>query len=141
MKRSLQEVVELVVFGLIALLLGTGLLWFVGAVFGLLGTVLGWLAGLLWALLRFVVPVALVAGAVVLLIRAARGRSGASTTPTGTRVATTSAAPTVDAAPVAPAATAAPTPAPSEDEVPAAEAPDDRGGVDVSDVDPDRRPD
>lgn len=75
MKRTLQEIVELVVFGLIALLLGTGLLWLLGALFGVVGTVLAWLAGLLWAILRFVVPVALVAGGVVLLVRLAQGRS------------------------------------------------------------------
>jgi hypothetical protein len=74
MKRSLQEIVELVVFGLIALLLGTGVLWLLGAVFGLVGTVLGWLAALLWGLLSFLVPVALVAGAVVLIVRWSQGR-------------------------------------------------------------------
>ena len=152
MKRSLQEVVELVVFGLIALLLGTGLLWLVGAVFGLVGTVLGWLAGLLWALLRFVVPVALIAGAVVLLIRAVRGRGDAASAPTGTRVASPTSAPTVNAAPLAPAAMdPAPVPEPTEDAVPAPDAPahdapaedapDSHGEVDAGDADPDRRQD
>jgi hypothetical protein len=74
MKRSLQEIVELVVFGLIALLIGTGVLWLLGAVFGLVGTVLGWLAALLWGILSFLVPVALVAGAVVLIVRWSQGR-------------------------------------------------------------------
>jgi hypothetical protein len=74
MKRSLQEIVELVVFGLIALLIGTGVLWLLGAVFGLVGTVFGWLAALLWGLLSFLVPVALVAGAVVLIVRWSQGR-------------------------------------------------------------------
>ena len=146
MKRSLQEVVELVVFGLIALLLGTGLLWLVGAVFGLVGTVLGWLAGLLWALLRFVVPVALIAGAVVLLIRAARGRGDAASAPTGARVATPTDAPTVDAAPSAPAAHEAPIAAPNDDEAPEMDAPemhspDERAETDAGDADPDRRTD
>ncbi len=141
MKRSLQEVVELVVFGLIALLLGTGLLWLVGAVFGLVGTVLGWLAGLLWALLRFVVPVALIAGAVVLLVRAARGRGEAETTATGTRVATPTDAPTVDAAPSAPGAHEAPIAAPFDDDVTEMDVPDDRAEADAGDADPDRRPD
>lgn len=140
MKRSLQEVVELVVFGLIALLLGTGLLWLVGAVFGLVGTVLGWLAGLLWALLRFVVPVALIAGAVVLLVRAARGRGDATTAPTGTRVATATDAPTVDAAPPVPTATEeAPVPEPTEDA--AQDTPEPHGESDAGDADPDRRQD
>jgi predicted lipid-binding transport protein (Tim44 family) len=74
MKRSLQEIVELVVFGLIALLIGTGVLWLVGAIFGLVGTIFGWLAALLWGLLSFLVPVALVAGAVVLIVRWSQGR-------------------------------------------------------------------
>jgi hypothetical protein len=74
MKRSSQEIVELVVFGLIALLIGTGVLWLLGAVFGLVGTVFGWLAALLWGLLSFLVPVALVAGVVVLIVRWSQGR-------------------------------------------------------------------
>jgi uncharacterized membrane protein len=69
MKRSLQEIVELVVFGLIALLLATGLLWVVGWVFGVIGTVFVWLAGLIWALLRFIVPVAIVAAIVYFVVR------------------------------------------------------------------------
>ena len=87
MKRSLQEYVELVVFGLIALLVGTGLLWVGGWVLSLLGIVLKGLAGLLWMLLRFVVPVAIAAGLVYFLVKAAQGRqrsgagSDAGTTP------------------------------------------------------------
>src|SRR5690606_41100188 len=46
MKRSLQEYVELVVFGLVALLVGTGLLWLVGWVLSLGGIALKWGAGL-----------------------------------------------------------------------------------------------
>jgi hypothetical protein len=74
MRRTPQEIVELAVFALIALLLGTGVLWLVGALFGLIGSVLGWLAGLLWGLISFLLPVALIAGATVLLIRWAQGR-------------------------------------------------------------------
>jgi hypothetical protein len=74
MKRTPQEIVELVVFGLIALLLGTGVLWLAGSLLGLLGIILGWLAGLLWGILSFLVPVALVAGAGVLIVRWAQGR-------------------------------------------------------------------
>ena len=91
MRRTPQEIVELVVFGLIALLLGTGVLWLLGAVFGLVGTVLGWLAALLWGIVSFLVPVALVAGAVVLVVRLAQGKSLP-----GVTVRTD--APTVDAA-------------------------------------------
>lgn len=138
MKRSLQEVVELVVFGLIALLLGTGLLWLVGAVFGLVGTVLGWLAGLLWALLRFVVPVALIAGAVVLLIRATRGRGDAPSGTAQTPAASPSSVPTVDAEAAPPAPV--PSEEPAADEA-ATDEPDDVAEVDGDDAEPDRRPD
>ncbi|MFO8149891.1 MAG: hypothetical protein R6T93_06325 [Trueperaceae bacterium] len=99
MRRTPQEIVELVVFGLIALLLGTGVLWLLGAVFGLVGAVLGWLAALLWGIVSFLVPVALVAGAVVLIVRVVQGKSLPG-------VSVRSDAPTVDAAP-APAAEAA----------------------------------
>ena len=69
MKRSMQEIVELVVFGLIAVLLATGVLWLVGWLLGLVSTALIWLAGLVWAVLQFIVPVAVVAGIVYLVVR------------------------------------------------------------------------
>jgi uncharacterized BrkB/YihY/UPF0761 family membrane protein len=69
MKRSLQEVVELVVFGLIALLIGTGLLWLVGWLLGIVSVVLTAMAGWVWQLLRFIIPVALVAGVLFFLYR------------------------------------------------------------------------
>lgn len=65
----MQEVVELVVFALIALLVGTGLVWVSGWLLGLVGTVLTWFAGLVWSLLRFLVPIAVVAGLVYLLVQ------------------------------------------------------------------------
>ncbi len=106
MKRSLQEVAELVVFGLIALLVGTGLLWLVGWILSLGGLLLKSLAGLLWLLLRYIVPIAIVAGLVYFLVKAAQGRQplgagaaagsgGGAAAPTGTERA---AVPTVDAA-------------------------------------------
>ncbi|UCH25342.1 MAG: hypothetical protein JSV66_15640 [Trueperaceae bacterium] len=64
MRRSLQEIIELVVFGLIALLVGTGLLWVLGWLFDIVGIVFRFAAGLIWQLLRFVVPIAIIAGAV-----------------------------------------------------------------------------
>jgi len=69
MKRSLQEVVELAVFALIALLVGTGLVWLSGWLLSLAGLVLTWFAGLVWSLLRFLVPVAVVAGLVYVLVQ------------------------------------------------------------------------
>lgn len=70
----MQEYVELVVFGLIALLVGTGLLWLLGWVLSLGGIVLKGLAGLLWMLLRFIVPVAIAGGLVYFLVKAAQDR-------------------------------------------------------------------
>src|SRR5687768_8745155 len=69
MKRSLQEVVELVVFGLVALLVGTGLLWLGGWLLGLVSVVFTTVAGWIWQLLRFIIPVALVAGVVFFVVR------------------------------------------------------------------------
>jgi uncharacterized membrane protein len=69
MKRSVQEIVELLVFGLIALLIGTGLLWLAGWAFDLLGVLLKFFAALIWSLLRFIVPVAVVAAIVYALVR------------------------------------------------------------------------
>ena len=83
MKRSLQEVVELVVFGLVALLVGTALVWVLGWVLSLGGALFKALAGLLWLLLRFIVPIAIVAGLVYFLVKALQGR-GAETAGAGT---------------------------------------------------------
>ncbi|MBW7917336.1 MAG: hypothetical protein H3C53_11735 [Trueperaceae bacterium] len=104
MKRSLQEVVELVVFGLVALLIGTGLLWVVGWLLSLGGLLLKAIAGLLWLLLRFVVPVAIVAGLVYFLVKALQGRHG-SEPASGAGAASTAA--TTTATTPAPAAAAA----------------------------------
>ncbi|SRR5690606_32225456 len=80
MRRSLQEYVELVVFGLVALLVGTGLLWLVGWVLSIGGIALKWVAGLLWNLLRFIVPVAIAGGLVYFLVKAAQDRQPKPTT-------------------------------------------------------------
>jgi hypothetical protein len=74
MKRSVQEIVELLVFGLIALLVGTALLWLAGWVFDLVGVLLKFFAGLIWSLLRFIVPVAVVAAIVYTLVRLVQQR-------------------------------------------------------------------
>lgn len=116
MKRSLQEYVELVVFGLIALLVGTGLLWVGGWVLSFGGVILKGLAGLLWMLLRFVVPVAIAAGLVYFLVRAAQGRqrseagsgSGSSTATVGGTPSYTPPATDVSGAASASAAAGAP---------------------------------
>lgn len=69
MKRSTQEILELAVFALIALVLGTLLVWGVGWVFTGVGWLLRVVAGLIWSLLRFIIPIAIVAGVVYLVVR------------------------------------------------------------------------
>ena len=73
MKRSLQEVIELVVFGLIALLIGTGILWLAGWLLGFVSVVFTFVAGLIWTLLRFIIPIAIVAGVLFFLYRLVTG--------------------------------------------------------------------
>lgn len=108
MKRSLQEYVELVVFGLIALLVGTGLLWLLGWVLSLGGIVLKGLAGLLWMLLRFVVPVAIAGGLVYFLVKAAQDRQKPTPVTAGGSSGDRPAAPgVIDVAPASEAAQAA----------------------------------
>jgi len=75
MRRSFKEIVELVVFGLIALLLATGLIWLIGWVLGLVGIGLKFVAGIIWSLLRFLVPIAIVAGLAYALVRFFLNRS------------------------------------------------------------------
>lgn len=74
MKRSVQEIVELVALALFALLGLTAAAWLLGAGLTLAGALLGWLAGLLWQLARFLIPAALVAGGVAWAIVAWRAR-------------------------------------------------------------------
>ena len=65
----MQEIIELVVFGLIALLVGTGLLWVLGWLFGIAGIVFKFVAGFIWSLLRFIVPIVIVGGLAYALVR------------------------------------------------------------------------
>lgn len=69
MKRSFQEIIELIIFGLIALVVATLLLWLGGWLLGGVGVILKFLAGLLWGILKFVLPIAIVAGVVYFLVR------------------------------------------------------------------------
>jgi len=99
MKRSVQEIVELVALALFALLGLTAAAWLLGATLTLAGAASGWLAGVLWQLARFLIPAALVAGAVAWAIVVWRGRQAAVE---------------VAARPVAPAAEAATARVPTE---------------------------
>ncbi len=77
MKRSLQEIIELVAFGLIALLIATGLIWLVGWLLGLVGVLFQIIAGFLWAILRFIIPIAIIAAAVYFLVKLIQNRNKA----------------------------------------------------------------
>jgi len=88
MKRSAQEIIELVVFALIALLLGTGVVWFIGWLLGFLGLAFTWISGLVWSLLRFLVPVAIVVGGVYLLVRLLGNNASKVATDAGTTYTT-----------------------------------------------------
>lgn len=72
--RSLQETVELVIFGLIALLVGLAVLWVTGWILSLLGSLFMIVASFVWNLLRFILPVIVIAAVVYLIVRyATRG--------------------------------------------------------------------
>lgn len=72
MKRSIQEIVELVAFGLIALVLGTGLLWVAGWALGWVGTALRFVAGFIASILWYIVPLVIIAGAIYALVKLAQ---------------------------------------------------------------------
>jgi uncharacterized membrane protein len=101
MKRSFQEILELVAFGLIALLVGTALLWVGGWLFGVVGWLLQGLAGLLWWVLRWILPVAILVGAVYAIVRLFQQQSRKSAATPAPTVTDAAAAPPVE--PVVPA--------------------------------------
>jgi len=120
MKRSLQEILELVVFGLIAIVVGMLLLWGAGWVFTWLGLLLRYLGGFIWLILKYIIPVAIVALVVYFLVKLvmnqqnkpAAASSDASATPAvqpATTPATAPAAPAAEASETAEPVEAAPT--------------------------------
>ena len=86
MKRSVQEIIELVVFGLIALVVGMLVIWGVGWVFTFLGWLFRIIGVFLWTILKFVIPIAIVAGVVYLLVRliTRRNREDGAVAPSST---------------------------------------------------------
>ena len=75
MKRSVQEIIELLVFALLALLVGTGLLWLVGQLFNIIGYVLVEIAEFIWFLLKYIIPAAVIVAAVYALVKLAQNGS------------------------------------------------------------------
>ncbi len=75
MKRSVQEIIELLVFALIALVIGTGLVWVVGWLFGIIGFVLMEIAEFVWLLLRYIIPAAVIVAAVYALVKLAQNQN------------------------------------------------------------------
>lgn len=69
MNRSFREIVELVLFGLIAVLVVTGIFWLIGWTFTGVGIALRWLSGLLWLVMKFAIPVAIVGALFYFLVR------------------------------------------------------------------------
>jgi uncharacterized membrane protein len=68
-ERSLQDILEWVVLGLLIAVAALVLLWVGGWLFTFLGGILKWLAGFVWAVLRVLVPVLVVAAVVYLIVR------------------------------------------------------------------------
>lgn len=83
MKRSIQEYVELAIFGLIAAFLATAFIWLAGWGVTGLGHLLRLLANLLWWVLKFILPVALVliAGYIIYRIIVSRGNNQPQSAP------------------------------------------------------------
>jgi predicted lipid-binding transport protein (Tim44 family) len=120
MRRSTQEITELVVFALIAILVGTLLLWGVGWVFTGVGWVFRLIAGFIWSLLRFIIPIAIVGGVIFLVVKLlAQPKSGKPAVPSASATGAP-APPVVPVAPAAPAPVREPTaPAPGAGASPA----------------------
>ncbi len=119
MKRSLRETIELLVFALIALLIGIGLLWLFGFVLGIVGFVFKAIAGFIWMLLKYIIPLAIIAAAVYALIKLIqrdrdRDRQQTQAVTPATEPAYAPPPPPVATAPVEPAKPTAPEPATGE---------------------------
>ena len=95
----MQEIIELVVFGLIALVVGMLVIWGVGWVFTFLGWLFRLVGAFLWTILKFVIPIAIVAGVVYLLVRLITRRNADA----ASSRATSSAAPSAPTKPATPA--------------------------------------
>ena len=104
MKRSVQEILELIVFGLIAIIVGMLLLWGAGWVFTWLGLLLRYIGGFIWLILKYVIPVAIVALVVYFLVKLVMNQQSKPA------AASSDASATPAVQPATPAATDAPPP-------------------------------
>ncbi len=77
MNRSFQEIVELAIFGIIALAIGTGLLWVLGHVLGFVGWLSTKIAGWIWLPVRFLLLIAIVVIAVYFIWKFIQDRNSA----------------------------------------------------------------
>ncbi|RDI96322.1 hypothetical protein DV704_00395 [Meiothermus sp. QL-1] len=68
-ERTLQDILEWVVLGLLIAVAVLALLWVGGWLFTLLGSLLKGLAGLVWALLRVLVPVLILVAVAYFVVR------------------------------------------------------------------------
>lgn len=77
MNRSFQEIVELAIFGVIALAIGTGLLWVLGYVLQAVGWLSTKIAGWIWLPVRFLLLIAIVVIAVYFIWKFIQDRNSA----------------------------------------------------------------
>jgi len=77
MNRSFQEIVELAIFGIIALAIGTGLLWVLGYVLRAVGWLSTKIAGWIWLPVRFLLLIAIVVIAVYFIWKFIQDRNSA----------------------------------------------------------------
>ncbi|MBI5811415.1 MAG: hypothetical protein HZB27_01990 [Meiothermus silvanus] len=68
-ERSLQDILEWIVLGLLIAVAALVVLWVGGWVFRFLGSVLLAISGIIWVLLKFAVPALIIAAAIYFLVR------------------------------------------------------------------------
>ena len=68
-ERSLQDILEWVVLGLLIAVAVLVVMWLGGWIFTFLGALLKGIAGFVWGLLKFLVPILVIAAAVYFLVR------------------------------------------------------------------------
>lgn len=103
MNRSFQEIVELAIFGIIALAIGTGLLWVLGYVLQAVGWLSTKIAGWIWLPVRFLLLIAIVVIAVYFIWKFIQDRNSAKAAKPASVISGTAAKPATAAASETPA--------------------------------------